>query len=307
MPTGACGINCDVCKLNLLGTCSSCGPGTSLEAEKKLAAQQRLIGSTCSILACASMNQVEFCMRDCSQFPCDNFRTGPYPFSQGFLNMQQRRLKEKPPAYAPDGSRVSVDDAFWGDLLKRDIDTLCNFTLFEGDSSGHLKFHFLNENILVDLNARCLKRMQDGQWSKTEDPLLELATVLYLLNVNGLYPMDRDIVGVKDLKEAHFFQGPHALRTEPLVRRYGTDLTGFSRVAEYLEGQHRDMADVAYRLLPFPRVPLYYLLWQGDDEFEPRVTVLLDRPIENTLAADAIWALINRVTASLLEGIGRIE
>ena len=307
MPTGACGINCEVCKLNLLGTCSSCGPGTSLEAENKLAAQQRLLGSTCSILACANMNQLEFCMRDCKQFPCDNFSTGPYPFSQGFLNMQERRLKEKPPAYAPDGSQVSVDDEFWDDLLKRDIANLCNFTLFEGDASGHLKFHFLNENILVDLNERCLKRRQDGQWSRTEDPLLELVTVLYLNNVNGLYPMDRDIVGVKDLKEAHFFQGPHALRTEPLVRRYGTDLKAFRRAAEYLEGQPRDMADIAFRLLPFPRVPLYYLLWQGDDEFEPRVTVLLDRPIENSLAADAIWALINRVTTALLVGADRME
>ncbi|MEJ2282190.1 MAG: DUF3786 domain-containing protein [Desulfobacterales bacterium] len=307
MSTGACGINCDVCKLNLLGTCSSCGPGTSQEAEKKLAAQLRLLGSTCSILACANLNQLEYCMRDCHQFPCDNFCTGPYPFSQGYLNMQKRRLKEKPPAYAPDGSRVSVDTAFWDDLVKRDIDTLCNFTLFESDAAGNLKFHFLNEHILVDLNARCLKRMADGHWSKTEDPLLELVTVLYLLNVNGLYPLDRDIVGVKDLKEAHFFQGPHALKTEPLVRRYGTDLKGFRQAAEFLEGQPRDMADSAYRLLPFPRVPLYFLLWQGDDEFEPRVTVLLDRPIENALSADAIWALINRVTTSLLQGAGKIE
>ncbi|MGB5748188.1 MAG: DUF3786 domain-containing protein [Desulfobacterales bacterium] len=307
MPTGACGINCDVCKLNLLGTCSSCGPGTSLEAEKKLAAQQRLLGSTCSILACASMNQIEFCMRDCHQFPCDNFGTGPYPFSQGFLNMQQRRLKEKPPAFAPDGSRVSVDAAYWDELLKRDLDTLCNFTLFENDSSRSLKFHFLNQIIMVDLKERCLKRMENDRWAKTDDPLLELVTVLYLLNVNGLYPLDRNIVGVKDLKEAHFFQGPHALKTEALIRRYGNDLRGFSQVAEYLAGEPRDMADRAYRLLPFPRVPLYYLLWQGDAEFEPRITVLLDRPIENVLAADAIWALINRVTTSLLEGTGKIE
>jgi len=307
MPTGACGISCDVCKLNLLGTCSSCGPGTSPEAEKKLAAQQRLLGSTCSILACANLNQLDYCMRDCHQFPCDNFRTGPYPFSQGFLNMQERRLKEKPPAYAPDGSRVSVDAAYWDELSEKNIDTLCNFTLFESDSSGALKFHFLNEDIMVDLKERCLKRKADGDWAETDDPLLELVTVLYLMNVNGLYPMDRDIVGVKDLKEAHFFQGPHALRTEPLVRRYGTDLKGFSQMAEYLEGQPRDMADIAYRLLPFPRVPLYYLLWQGDDEFEPRVTVLLDRPIENALAADAIWALINRVTTALLTGPDKIE
>lgn len=306
MPTGACGISCDVCKLNLLGTCSSCGPGTSLEAEKKLAAQRRLLGSPCSILACANLNQLEYCMRDCHQFPCDNFRNGPYPFSQGFLNMQARRLKEKPPAYAPDGSRVTVDAAYWDALRKRDISALCNFTLFKSDASGHLKFRFLNENILVDLDGRCLKRKADGDWTETEDPLLELVTVLYLMNVNGLYPMHRDIVGVKDLKEAHFFQGPHALRTEPLVRRYGTDLAGFSRAAEYLEGQPRDMADMAYRLLPFPRVPVYYLLWQADDEFEPRVTVLLDRSIENVLAADAIWALINRVTTALLAGPGRI-
>ena len=307
MPTGACGINCDVCKLNLLGTCSTCGPGTGPEAEKKLAAQQRLLGSTCSILSCARMNQLEYCMRDCKQFPCDNFRTGPYPFSQGYLNMQARRLKEKPAAYAPDGSRVSIDGVYWDDLLKKDIDAICNFTLFEREPSGYLRFHFLNEDILVDFGDRCLKRWIDGRWLKTEDPLLELVTVLYLVNAGSLYPMDRDIVGVKDLKEAHFFRGPHALRTEPLIRRYGTDLTAFSRTAEHLEGQRRDMADIAYRLLPFPRVPLYYLLWQGDDEFEPRVTVLVDRPVENILAADAIWALINRVTTSLLEGVGKIE
>ena len=41
MPTGACGINCDVCQLNLLGTCSSCGSGLSLEAEQKLAVSQQ--------------------------------------------------------------------------------------------------------------------------------------------------------------------------------------------------------------------------------------------------------------------------
>ncbi len=307
MPTGACGINCDVCKLNLLGTCSTCGPGTGPEAEKKLAAQQRLLGSTCSILSCARMNQLEYCMRVCKQFPCDNFRTGPYPFSQGYLNMQERRLNEKPPAYAPDGSRVTVDPVYWDDLLKRNIDTLCNFTLFECHSPGQLQFHFLNEEIMVDLKERCLKRVENDRWSPTDDPLLELVTVLYLTNVNGLYPIDKDIVGVKDLKEGHFFKGPHALRTEPLIRRYGRDLKGFGQAAQHLAGEPRDMADTAYRLLPFPRIPLYYLLWQGDEEFEPRVTVLIDRSVENVLAADAIWAMINRVTTALLMGTGKIE
>ena len=48
MPTAACGINCDVCKLNLLGTCSSCGPGTSLEAEKKIGRPEPVTGQSMS-------------------------------------------------------------------------------------------------------------------------------------------------------------------------------------------------------------------------------------------------------------------
>jgi len=221
--------------------------------------------------------------------------------------MQQRRLGERPPVFAPDGSRVTVDPVYWEDLQERNIDTLCNFTLFSSPSTEQLRFRFLNEDIVVDLKARCLKRLQKDCWKKTEDPLLELVTVLYLINVSGLYPMEQDIVGVKDLKEAHFFRGPHALKTEPLIRRYGTDIQSFNQAAQYLEGQPQDMADTAYRLLPFPRVPLYYLLWCGDEEFDPRVAVLLDRSIENVLAADAIWALINRVSTALLAGAGKIE
>ena len=64
------------------------------------------------------------------------------------------------------------------------------------------------------------------------------------------------------------------------------------------------MADIAYKLHPFPRVPLYFLLWRGDDEFAPQMSVLFDRSIEKVLAADAIWALVNRVSTALLEGPG---
>lgn len=301
MPTGACGINCDVCKLNLLGTCSSCGPGTSNQAAGKLAVQQRLLGSSCPVLDCARLNQIEYCMRDCNQFPCSNFTTGPYPFSKGFLAMQERRLKQRPPAFAPDGSRVSVDAGYWEELQQKDIASLCNLTLFEPFSSHRLLFRFLNEDVLVDIENRCLMRRSERKWETTADPLLELTTVLYLINVKDIYPIGRDIVGVKDLKEGHFFQGPHALKTEPLLRRYGNDLRGFREAAEHLAGEPVEMADAAYRLLPFPRMALYFLLWQGDQEFEPQMSVLFDRSIEAIFAADAIWALVNRVAIALLQ------
>ena len=304
MPTGACGINCDVCRLNLLGTCSSCGSGLSLEAERKLAAQQRLFGDTCPILSCAKMNRIEYCLRDCHQFPCDNFTRGPYPFSQGYLQMQERRRKQPPPVRAPDKSPVAVPMHFWDDLQKKDLNTLCNHTLFSLISSRQMVFRFLNEEVLVDFDARCLKRDNGQGWESTEDPLLELVTVVYLNNVNMLYPLGKEIVGVKDLKEAHFFQGPHALQVDGLLKRYGRDTQGFKTAAEFLEGQPVDMADAAYQLLPFPRVPVYYLFWHGDAEFDPRISVLFDRSIEEAFSADAIWGLVSRISMALLQGPG---
>ncbi|QTA93341.1 DUF3786 domain-containing protein [Desulfonema magnum] len=302
MPTGACGINCDVCKLKLLEVCSGCGSGKSLEARMKIEAQEKIFGASCAVLSCACMNNFEYCMRDCDSFPCDNFLMGLYPFGQGFLEMQKRRREQRPPALDHNKVRITVPPEFWDKLQQRDVNKLCNFTLADPHPSGGLVFRFLHENVRVDIGSRCLKRLNRGQWEKTDDPLLELITLVYLNHVNSLYPFGKDIVGAKDLREAHFFQGPHELKTAPLLERYGNDPDGFRKAAEYLKGRPADMADVAYMLLPFPRVPLYYLLWEGDEEFEPRISVLFDRSIEACFAGDAIWGLVSLVSLALLIG-----
>ena len=60
------------------------------------------------------------------------------------------------------------------------------------------------------------------------------------------------------------------------------------------------MADAAFRFLPFPKIPLYYLLWDGDDEFAADLNILFDRSIEQHFNADAIWGLVNLVSDMLL-------
>ena len=95
--TGACGVNCLACRLAVTGKCSPCGSGLSEQASRKLAAQLQLIGGYCPILKCAADRKVAYCLRDCDDFPCDKFQSGPYPFSQGFLQMQDRRRRMPTP------------------------------------------------------------------------------------------------------------------------------------------------------------------------------------------------------------------
>jgi hypothetical protein len=307
MATGACGINCDLCKLRLLGTCSTCGSGKSVEALKKLEAQKRIFNGTCTILECACMNKIHYCFRDCNQFPCENFSLGPYPFSAGFLDMQQRRRKEIPPALTPNGKIAQVPSEYWDKLQKRDIKKLCDFTLANPYPEGSvilkgLVFKFLNEDILVDFEERCLKRLNNGNWAETDDKLLELVTLVYFTGVNSFHSIGNNIVGIKDLKEAHYFNGKHMLKLDSIVERYGDDIGGFKTAAEYLDGKPVDMADSGFMLLPFPRIPLYYLFWIGDEEFKPRISLLFDRSIEKCLGAPDIWCIVSRVTQALLMG-----
>ena len=195
-----------------------------------------------------------------------------------------------------------MDAAYWEEVLHRDKTSLCNVTFFDEVAPDTLQYRFLNETIRIDLSRRSLLRQDaQGVWTQCDDPLLSLATVMYLKAIDAIYPMGKDIVGVKDLKEGHFFAGPHEFRTQPILGRYAEDLTGFQNAARQLGGEPVEMADTAFRLLPFPRVPLYFLLWRGDEEFKPRLQILFDRPIENVLAADAIWALVNRVAMAFAD------
>jgi hypothetical protein len=215
--------------------------------------------------------------------------------------MQKHCRSLPPPAYAPDGSHLKVAAQYWDRLKQTDLLLLSARTQFQPTSDGRLVFNFLNRDVMVDPISCCLRRLDGARWEKVDDPLLELVSVLYLVNVNDVYPLGRDIVGPQDLKEGHFFQGPHELKIAPLVERYGGDLHGFRQATEKLGGEPLDMADAAVRLKPFPRVHLYYLLWEADNEFPARMSVLFERSIENVMAADAIWGLVNRVSTELLK------
>ena len=204
--------------------------------------------------------------------------------------------------YAPDGSHLKPNAILWEDLQQRSLEELANLTLARPMPGGRLQFRFLNEDIGVDIRSRCLTRTCGDGEVPLEDSLLELVTLVYLNQVDAILPLDHDIVGLQDLKESHFFVGPHELRTGDVLARYGTNPAAFAHAVTSLEGRMVDMADAAGRLLPFPRIPLYFLMWFADEEFPARLRALFDRTIEAFLPADAIWALVNRAARALADG-----
>jgi len=215
--------------------------------------------------------------------------------------MQERRRSEKPAARRPSGNAVKVPAQYWEDLEQRDIRKLCENSFAINHLPTGVILPFLKEYIFVNTQTRCLYRQVQDQWERTDNPLLELLCLVYLLNA-GPQLLSHKMVSTQELKSAHFFKGPHELKIRPLLARYGNDLEGFKRAAEGVGGEALDLADAAYRLLAFPKVPLYYLFWKGDQEFGPSLSILFDRSVEVHLAADAIWGLVNLVSDVLIMG-----
>ncbi len=303
MPTGACGISCDVCRLYVTGVCGTCGAGTSWEASAKIEVQKKLFNQPCPILACAQMNGIGYCNRDCDAFPCENFRSGPYPFSEGYLAMQERRRNIPADSSALPGSALAVPDEYWEELGRLDREDLirrCLIRPMVGEEEGIL-VDFLDTELRVSLREKRILRRDGSAWKPVEGFLIQLLTTLYLLQAQEV-PMANEWIGVKELRDAHFFQGPHELNLAPVLARYGHDVEAFDRRCRELGGVDVPMGDRAYRLRPFPRIPVVYLLWKGDEEFGPRLSVLFDRSIERHFAADAIWGLVNLLTDILVRG-----
>ena len=292
MTTSACGINCQGCQLHVKGLCSTCGPGTSPEGKKKILIQERVLGQPCPILACARLNRITYCLRDCDAFPCENFSRGPYPFSQSFLDMQKRRRRDlKKPA--SDSGRQTPDE-YWETIQKKNLSELCDHALARQETPDSLTLDFLNTEVRVlPFERRCLLK-QDGQWQVISHYLLELLILVYLLQVKAGW-LFNETVAVQDLKDATFFKGPHEFKTDLVLERYGYDFEGFQAAAEKLGGVRQQMADISYKLRPFPKIPLYFLFWKGDDEFAPRISILFDRSIDRHLSADAVWGIVNLV------------
>jgi hypothetical protein len=214
--------------------------------------------------------------------------------------MQERRRREIEKERAPSGNPVQVPDLYWEELSQKELTKLCEAAHATPYDHRGLIVPFLNQDLLIDIQEKRVMQTGAGGWVKVQEPLLTLICLVYLLKVNR-DDIINDLVTVQDLKESHFFQGPHAIDVVPLIKRFGHNMPAFQKAAESIGGVRIEMADGAYRINTFPKVPVYYLLWLGDDEFAPRVSILFDRSIERHLSADAIWGLVRLVSSALLE------
>ncbi len=127
----------------------------------------------------------------------------------------------------------------------------------------------------------------------------ELSIVWYLVSAKNV-PLSGKWIKPEDVKGGQiFFMGTHKLPLSELADKYGHDTKGFIMKADELGGSVCSYADACVILYPFPKVPVNLLLWLEDDEFPPRVDLVIDSTCDVHLPTDVIWS-VTSTTALLM-------
>ena len=128
----------------------------------------------------------------------------------------------------------------------------------------------------------------------------QILLIRYLIAKNP-GTMDGKEVSEKDFPGGvTFFQGPHTLHTAPITERYGNDPDGFEARCRELGAVPVPHGDKAMRFLPFPTIPVTYVLWRADEEFPASVSVLFDSSIARWFELDMIFTLVLVTTERIM-------
>ena len=131
----------------------------------------------------------------------------------------------------------------------------------------------------------------------------QLCLLAYLINAQDLPPANK-LVRAETLPGVQFFfRGPHSLPANKLEEAFGRFPARLYDIAEHFDAKRCEFGDASIELYALPRVPLTIVIWQGDEEFDARASILFDQTAANQLPLDALWATANLTAEAIIKAV----
>ncbi|MFH1059291.1 MAG: DUF3786 domain-containing protein [Pseudomonadota bacterium] len=188
--------------------------------------------------------------------------------------------------------------ALWDDLAARPPAQAAEATeaLWQ---DGRFRLMLVGEAFWVDPAGRRIWR----EAAPAERVSYQAGVVLLsaLAKSQGVPPSGRMVTPPELPGGALFFTGAHAVATAPLARAFAAAPAAMLARAQALGSADADGADLAWRLPGLPKLPLYALLWRGDEEFGARAVIGIDDRAPFHLDLGGVFALTNLLVRRLIK------
>ncbi|MBW1713112.1 MAG: DUF3786 domain-containing protein [Deltaproteobacteria bacterium] len=98
-----------------------------------------------------------------------------------------------------------------------------------------------------------------------------------------------------------FFTKEHVPSTDALAQEIGLDVETFRNVGLDLGGRPTGQGQASWLVMALPQLPLEAIFFIGDEEFPPRISLLVDAAAGNYLDLGTLWGLINLLARRIKE------
>ena len=183
------------------------------------------------------------------------------------------------------------------ELSRRDLDELVEWSGADRAGPDRIRLRCLGQDYEID--------HRDGRvWTASGQPVeetLAIMLLLYLTEADGRPLQDRWVAFEQLPGGAGYSSAFRRPVLGSLLRTFGPRPEALFEAAAGLDGSSIDMGDAAVVMAALPRVPVAVVLWGGDEEFAPSVSVAFDASIEGYLDTEAVTALAHFASRGLIE------
>jgi hypothetical protein len=128
----------------------------------------------------------------------------------------------------------------------------------------------------------------------------------YLIKASGELVPD-DHVSYEDIPGARHYLPVFEKRvTKPLASAFGYNRDAFLESGVAMGGKAEEYGNASFTLLVLPRVPITFILWEGDEEFSPSVRTLFNPTISGYLPLEDI-VVVSKLAATRIIRVARMR
>ena len=201
------------------------------------------------------------------------------------------------------GFEAAYEEAFelgCKELLNKDIYQCCDNAQAElinlTDNKFIIKIKFLDKIVSIDLPEFTFSTTSQDTvhiWEK-------ILIIHYLANADTSQ-LTCHLKTYRQIKSGSvYFPTFEKRSTIPFTNYFSNNPDSLIKAAHLVNGEKDEHGDISIKIMAFPKVPLYYVIHLGDDEFPASGNILFDETIENIFSAEDIAVLCQQIVFKLI-------
>lgn len=198
----------------------------------------------------------------------------------------------------PETFQPAIDKA-WEDLLELDPLKIAEDAI--------VKFNEENKTFIIPvLGKEYLVKLSEKQIQHPEifdEHIQGAMTVLvlhYLINSKAK-TLRNKLISYRELPDGTvFYNAFRSIAIEPIAQTFGNDLDAFEMRAIAQAGRKVNHGEIAFEFKIFPRVPVTYILWCGDEEIPASANILFDESVQEHLHTEDLAEVGEVITHQLI-------